>query len=89
MYNDFLPSVRSHFYGSFGPHNNASSPRPVRFLDTVVSVYRTSRRKIRSLDDLDQIFYVDILIIDIGTYRIYNVIEVVGSHIRCHTDSNT
>ena len=87
--NDQLfPTVRHHLYRSFRTNDDTSPPGQIGFTYSTVSVDRSTGRKIRSFNNFDQLFDVDIVIIDISTNSIYSVFDVVRRHIGSHTDGN-
>ena len=88
MDNNLLSSGRGNLDGGLGPYDNTSASRTIRLFYAVITIYCTSGGKIGSFDDFNQLFNIYIVIINIGTYRVHHIIQIVGSHIGSHTHCN-
>jgi len=66
-------------------------PRPVlyRFLDSLISVDDTARRKIRCFDIFQEVLIREIGIVDECNETVNNLVEIVGWDVRCHPDGDS
>ena len=88
-HHDTFASRSSMFDFGSRPHDYAATSGLVGLLNPFVSIDDSARREIGSLDTPNQLLHLDIRIVDIGTYRIDRVGEVVRRHIGSHSDRNT
>ena len=82
-------SSRSFLKFVFGTYFNLSLPRTISFSRRISAENLRSCRKVRSLNDIDEILDIAVFVIDHTYCCIYDISQVMRRNRRSHTHGNT